>query len=91
MDETREQILAAGASGEEIEISGIIVPGDLDKNFQVVSILLSAEHELELTIEQNAQGVELFEHLRESVWVRGQIRSGEDGGRTIWITEYRFL
>ena len=91
MQKNRNQILEAGSRGEEVMLSGIIVSGEYDALFNMTSILLSTDQELDFEVERNARGDELFDHLRELVRARGFIRDDEKGRKTIRITNYEIL
>jgi len=82
------QLLEAGFRGEEITLTGIIVPGELDANFRMISVLFSSDQELDFLVEPDAPGNELFGHLREPLTVKGLIREDEKGRRTIRISSY---
>jgi hypothetical protein len=89
--ENRNQILETGSRGEEVLLRGIIVPGELNALFDMTSILLSTDQELDFTIERDTKGDELMDHLRKSVLVKGFIREDEKGKRTIRISDYEVL
>jgi hypothetical protein len=89
--ENGKHILEKGFRGEEVSMKGIIVPGELDALFKMTSILLSTDHELDFVIERDAMGDELFDHLRQSVTVKGFIREDQPGKRMIRITDYRIF
>lgn len=77
--------------GAEVSFRGIIVPDELDALFRTSSILLSTDQEVDLAIERNATGDELFDHLRELVRVQGFIRQNKAGKWMIRITDYKIL
>lgn len=91
MHENKKQILEKGFRGEEVSFKGIIVPDELDALFKMTSIILSTDQELDFVVERNAIGDELFDHVRESVKVKGFIREEKTGKRMIRITDYRIL
>lgn len=86
----KNQILEAGSRGEKVSLKGIIVPGDPDERLNTAAIVLSTDMELDFVIERNAKGDELFDHLRDTVRVRGFIREDEQG-RSIRITDFEIL
>lgn len=91
MRKTTKQILAAALRGEEVTLTGIIVSGELDANFKMISVLFSSDRELDLLVERNERGDELFSHLRAMVRVKGLIREDDKGRRTIRVTDYKLL
>jgi len=88
VNKNRHQILETGLRGEEVFLKGIIVPGDTDEHLVMVSVVFSSDQELDFVIERDAKGDELFDHLRESVRVKGFIREDQPGKKTIRITDY---
>lgn len=74
-----------------MSLRGIIVAGDADERLAMISIVLSTDHELDFAIERNAKGDELFEHLRDSVWVKGFIGDHKKGKKSIRITDYEIM
>lgn len=88
VNKNRDQILEAGLRGEEVTLTGIVVPGELDANFKMISVLFSSDQELDFLVEPDARGNELFGHLRKPLRVKGLIREDEKGRRTIRISSY---
>lgn len=91
MGKNKNQLLEAGLMGEEITLKGIIVPDEHNGSYNTTSILFSTDQELIFTVEHNAKGDELFDHLRDCVRVKGFIRDNKKGTRTIRITDYEIL
>ncbi|MBI9076004.1 MAG: hypothetical protein JEZ02_11375 [Desulfatibacillum sp.] len=91
MKEKRQQILEAGSRGAEVSLKGIVVSDELDALFNTISILLSTNEELDLSIERDAKGDELFNHIRALVAVKGFIREDQPGKWMIRITDYEVL
>lgn len=84
----KQQILEAGLRGEQVLLSGIVIPGEMDERSVPLSLVLSTNKELDLMIERDAKGDELMDHLRELIRVKGFIRVDHSGKLIIRITDY---
>ena len=91
MNEKNKQILEAGLRGEEVSLKGVIVQGDRDERLNMDSVILSTDVELDLVIERDVKGDELFDHLRKLVRVNGFLGEDKNGRRTIRIANYEIL
>jgi len=72
-------------------VKGIIIPAEVDEDFNAVSIMISTDQEEDILIADDAIGEELFEHMRETIKITGILRMTEEGDKIIAVTKYEIL
>jgi hypothetical protein len=75
---------------EEITLRGILIPDEIDKQFNVTSLLLSTNDENEYKIESNDMERELYMHLRKAVQVEGTVKR-KCGKSHLLVKRYQIL
>ena len=75
----------------KVSLKGIIVPAEMNGDYNVTNIMISTDNEEDYVIESDAKGEELFKHLREAVRVTGVIRGKMNGVDVIAVEDYEIL
>ncbi len=82
---------SASVRGSGISVKGIILPAELDWNFNTTSIMVSTDQEEEYLLARGAKERELFDHIRESVRVTGTVMDKGEGQKIIDVTDYEVI
>ncbi|UCD84120.1 MAG: hypothetical protein JSU92_12675 [Deltaproteobacteria bacterium] len=75
----------------KVSLKGIIVPAEMNGDFNITSIMISTDNEEDYVIASDAKGGELFKHLREAVRVTGIVREEKEGMNIIDVQDYEIL
>ena len=71
-----------------VTIKGIIVPANLNEDFNATSLMILADNEEDYLIAPNSMGTKLYEHLKKAVRVTGTVRKDSGGNNVIKISDY---
>lgn len=75
----------------KVNLKGIIVPAEMNGDFNVISVMISTDNEEDYLIAKESKGGELFKYLREAVRVTGVIRGKWEGMDIIAVDDYEIL
>lgn len=75
----------------EVVLKGLVLPAELDQDFQVRSLLLSTSQEEEIPIARDEKSRELLDHLRDLVRVYGRMEQQRDGRRVLIVNDFEVV
>lgn len=74
-----------------VTLKGIIVPANLNENFDATSLMILTDNEEDYLIAPNSVGAKLYKHLKKAVRVTGTVRKDSGGNNVIKISDYESL
>ena len=74
-----------------VTLKGIIVPANLNEDFDATSLMILTDNEEDYLIAPNSMGTKLYEHLKKAVRVTGTVKKDSSGNNVIKVSDYESL
>ncbi len=87
---SRKEVKKKERTGYELTtVRGIVIPVDWDDEGNALAAAISSPDEQEYLIKQDAKGKELVGLMRQEIEVRGVVKKGIKGRKTVTVRNYR--
>ena len=87
---SRKEVKKKGGTVDKLtKVRGIVIPVDWDDEGNALAAAISSPDEQEYLIELDAKGKELVGLMRQEIEVRGVVKKGIKGRKTVTVRNYR--